>query len=220
VRGVLFDLDGTLVDSAADLGAALNKVRAAEGLAPVPLSRLRPYVSHGARGLLAAGMGVGPDDAEYPRLRDAFLDHYASALCVHTAPFEGIPALLAELKGRGLRWGVVTNKSRRFTEPLMHALAWETTAGCVVCGDSTANAKPHPGPLLLAGKELDLVPEECVYVGDAERDVQAANAAGMYSLVAEYGYIPEEEKSHDWRATGWIASPPEVLSWLPPLSAT
>jgi phosphoglycolate phosphatase len=216
VRAVLFDLDGTLLDSAADLAEALNRLREERGLPPVPVAQLRPHVSHGARGMLAAGMQIAPGDSDYIALRDRFLDLYEEALCVHTAPFEGVHETLLDIARRGLLWGVVTNKSRRFTEPLLKALHWPLPITCAISGDSAAKPKPHPDSLLLAARTLGVEAQACVYVGDAERDVQAANAAGMSSLVAEYGYISEDEKHREWPATGWIRSPAEVLDWLPP----
>src|SRR3954470_20663633 len=193
VDAVLFDLDGTLADTAPDLGAALNRVRLARGLAPLPLAHLRPHASHGARGLIGAGMGVRPEDEAYGELRDAFLDEYASALCVDSILFAGVAEMLQGIESRALKWGIVTNKGTRFTAPLLDALQLAGRANAIVCGDTTAHAKPHPAPLLYAAEQIGVAPERCVYVGDAERDVLAGVAAGMPAIVARYGYIEPHE---------------------------
>jgi len=194
ISGVLFDLDGTLVDSAPDLGAAVNAMRVKRGLAPLDEAVLRPHASHGARGLVGAGFALSPDHADFPPLRDEFLAIYAGALCVRTAVFPEVPALLAALDAAGLPWGIVTNKASRLTLPLLEALNMATCTSCVVCGDTTARAKPFPDPLLEAARRLDVPPLECLYVGDAERDVQAGLAAGMTTIVARYGYIASSER--------------------------
>jgi N-acetyl-D-muramate 6-phosphate phosphatase len=215
VDAVLFDLDGTLADTAPDLAAALNRVRSEQGLAMLPLAALRPYASHGARGLLAAGMGVGPGQADYETLRTAFLDHYAAALCVESTLFAEVAALLDALDARALRWGIVTNKAQRFTVPLLAALGLAPRAGTVVCGDTTPHAKPHPAPLLFAADRLGVAPERCVYVGDAERDIIAGGAAGMPTIVARYGYLEPHDEPAGWPADGIIDSPSALLDWLP-----
>lgn len=215
VRGVLFDLDGTLIDSAPDLGAAVNRMRTLRGLAALADAELRPHASHGARGLVGAGFGVTPEQPEFPQLRDEFLACYADALCVRSVVFPGVPALLDTLDAAGVPWGIVTNKATRLTLPLLDALHLRRRAGCVVCGDTTARAKPYPDPLLAAADLLALPPTACVYVGDAERDVEAGNAAGMATLVARYGYIRQDEKPELWPAHGHLYSPLELLSWLP-----
>ena len=215
VVAVLFDLDGTLADSAGDLAAAVNRMRRERGLPPVSVSMLRPHASAGARGLLGAGMGVTPDDAEYPALRDQFLAYYASGLADTTSLFDGIPALLDELDARRLPWGIVTNKADRYTQPVVDALGLKTRAAAIVSGDTTAHPKPHPAPLLHAAALLDVAAAQCVYVGDDLRDVVAGNAAGMSTIVAEYGYLGEKGCSDDWPATGWIERPLDLLQWLP-----
>jgi N-acetyl-D-muramate 6-phosphate phosphatase len=215
VQAVLFDLDGTLADSAGDLAAAVNRIRHERGLPPVPVATLRPHASAGARGLLGAGMGVSPADAEYPALRDRFLAYYAVSLATTTALFDGIAPLLDALDARGLRWGIVTNKAERFTQPVVAALGLAGRAGVVVSGDTTAHPKPHPAPLLHAAGSLDVDAAQCVYVGDDLRDVIAGNAAGMPTIVAEYGYLGEPGCADDWPATGWIAEPLALLDWLP-----
>jgi 2-phosphoglycolate phosphatase len=215
VSAVLFDLDGTLADSAGDLAGAVNRIRHERGLAPVPVDALRPHASAGARGLLGAGMHVMPDDPEYPRLRDQFLEYYAAGLAITTVLFEGVAQLLDQLDARALRWGIVTNKAQRYTDPVVAALGLAPRAAVVVSGDTTPHPKPHPAPLLHAAQCLDLDPARCVYVGDDLRDVIAGNAAGMATIAAEYGYLGESGCADDWPATGRIANPLALLDWLP-----
>jgi phosphoglycolate phosphatase len=215
VDAVLFDLDGTLADTAPDLGAALNRVREDRGLAPVPLEQLRPYASHGARGLIGAGFAIAPGEPDYVPLRDAFLAQYAAALCVATVLFADMEAVLAALDTRALRWGIVTNKATRFTAPLLDALRLVARAGTVVCGDTTPHAKPHPAPLAFAARQLGVAPSRCVYLGDARRDVEAGKAAGMATLVARWGYIEPGDAPDTWAADGIVDAPGELLDWLP-----
>ena len=214
VRAVLFDLDGTLADTASDLARALNRVRAERGLGPVPPAMTRPHTSKGARGLLGVGMGVAPEHATYESLRDRFLGYYAEDLCVDTKLFDGVPELLGTLRERGLAWGVVTNKPERFTFPLMRRLDPDGGASCIVCGDTTPKAKPFPEPLLHAAREMEIAPRECLYVGDDLRDVQAARAAGMSVVVAAWGYLGDAGDPAGWGADAVIAHPREVLSHL------
>ncbi len=213
-NAVLFDLDGTLADSVEDLAAALNAVRAERGLDAVASAELRAYASSGARGLLGAGMGVGTDHPDYRPLRDSFLAHYGRLLAVKTRLFDGIPALLDALDAAGLRWGIVTNKFARFTEPVVAALGIAGRARAVVSGDTTPTPKPHPAPLLLAARMLGVTPAHCVYVGDDLRDILAGNAAGMVTLVARWGYIPPGEDPDAWPASGWLDGPGDVLGWF------
>jgi phosphoglycolate phosphatase len=215
VDAVLFDLDGTLADTAGDLSGALNRVRAERGLSPVPMAGLRAHASSGARGLLDAGMGITPEAADYKELREAFLAHYAACLADTTVLFPGVAELLDAIERRGLRWGIVTNKFARFTGPVLSALALTQRASMVVSGDTTPHPKPHPAPLLHAATGLKLPPSRCMYVGDDLRDILAGNAAGMATIVAEYGYIGAGETCDAWPATGWIADPLALLQWLP-----
>ncbi|CAG0952313.1 N-acetyl-D-muramate 6-phosphate phosphatase [Burkholderiales bacterium] len=213
-HAVLFDLDGTLADTAADLAGALNRQRQRHGLAPLPFEQLRPHASHGARGLLAEGFGVAPEDARFAELREEFLALYAQALCVETHLFRGADALLNTLEARGLRWGIVTNKVAALTHPLLELLGLAQRAGCVVCGDTTPHPKPHPEPLLHAARSLAVPASACLYVGDGERDMQAARDAGMAGLVARYGYIAGHEQPETWPALGIIDAVGEVLEHL------
>lgn len=213
-RAVLFDLDGTLADTAPDLAAALNRLRRDHGLAALALELVRPYASSGARGLLQVGFGLTPEDPHFERLRDAFLDHYEARVCVETGLFPGIPELLDAIEQRGMAWGVVTNKASRFTPRIVTALGLEQRASCVVCGDTTPHIKPHPAPLLHAAGQLALPPAQCWYVGDDLRDVQAAHAAGMRSVAAAYGYLGTGSAPHTWNADVVIAQPLDLMSLL------
>ena len=214
IGAVLFDLDGTLADTALDLGFALNQQLRVHGLMPVPQEMIRPQASHGARGLLKLGFGVTPESPNFAALRNEFLALYAQHICDHTVLFPGVLELLQALETRGLPWGVVTNKPARFTLPLMQALKLERRAACIISGDTTAHSKPHPEPLLTASAQVSAPPATCLYVGDAERDVAAALAAGMRTLIANYGYIADEERPDTWGAHGRIDAPQDVLDYL------
>ena len=214
VAAVLFDLDGTLADTALDLGFALNQQRQRHGLAPLAHEKIRPQASHGARGLLKLGFDVTPEMPNFADLRTEFLELYSKHICDHTVLFPGTADLLHELETRGLRWGVVTNKPARFTLPLLRALNLEQRAACIISGDSTANTKPHPEPLLTAAAQVRVAPSACLYVGDAERDVEAAVAAGMPVLIANYGYLDKNDRPETWGAQGRIDTPLEILSYL------
>lgn len=215
ISAVLFDLDGTLADTAGDLTNALNRVRAGRGLSPLPVSALRAYASSGARGLLAAGLDMEPAHPEYKTLRDEFLAYYAVGLADTTRLFDGITALLDALDARDLPWGIVTNKAERYTTPVVAALGLDARARTIVSGDTTPHPKPRPEPLLHAATALALPPAACVYVGDDLRDIVAGNAAGMPTIVAKYGYLGDPDTTSEWPATGWIDYPLELLAWLP-----
>ncbi len=210
-RAVLFDLDGTLADTAPDLGAAVNRLRVERGLTELPLEHYRPWASAGARGLLRAGFGLAPGDPDYEPLREAFLGRYAQAVCVHTRLFPGNSELIAELGARGIAWGIVTHKATRFTTAIVAALG--IAPACVVCGDTTPHIKPHPAPLLHAAGGLGLEARDCCYVGDDLRDVQAARAAGMRVVAVEYGYCGDASP-HSWNADAVIARPLDLLEYL------
>ena len=215
-QAVLFDLDGTLADTAPDLARALNRVRAAHGLEAMPLETTRPYTSSGARGLLKIGFGLNPGDESYEALKLEFLQFYAAEICVDTRLFDGMEELLLQLEAKRLAWGVVTNKAERFTLPLMQRLRLGGRAACIVGGDTTARLKPHPDPLLHAAAALNLSPSACIYVGDDLRDVQAARAAGMRVLAAKYGYLGDGGAIESWQADAIIEHPREVLDFLHP----
>jgi N-acetyl-D-muramate 6-phosphate phosphatase len=211
---ILFDLDGTLADTAGDLGYALNLQLQARGRAAVPIELIRPHASSGARGLLRLGFNLEPDSPEFQAMRSEFLDLYAGNLARTTALFPGIAELLDEIEARGLRWGIVTNKPERFTLPLIEAIGLHLRAACVVCGDTTPHPKPDPAPLLHACDLLQLSPSACIYVGDDERDIVAARAAGMDSMAALYGYLGENSDPRKWGATACIDDPRDLLPIL------
>ena len=213
-RAVLFDLDGTLADTAPDLARALNRVRAALGLAPMPLAITRSYTSSGARGLLKVGFDLEPGDDRYDALRQQFLEFSAAEICVDTRLFEGMAELLDQLDRDRVPWGVVTNKAERYTLPLLEGLHLAERAACVVGGDTTGRLKPHPDPLLHAAGALQLHPSACLYVGDDLRDVQAARAAGMPVIAAKYGYLGDGGSIESWQADGIIDHPRDLLDYL------
>lgn len=210
-RAVLFDLDGTLLDTAPDMVEALNRLRTEQGLDPMAFAAARPQVSHGALALVRLGF---PDAADHEPLRLRYLELYRERLAVETRPFDGVPEVLAALERSGTPWGVVTNKPAWLTLPLMDAMDLTRRAAVIVSGDTVSERKPHPLPLLHAAQRLELAAAECLYVGDAERDVQAAVAAGMPVLVALFGYIDARETPRRWPANGWISAPLETLDWL------
>jgi phosphoglycolate phosphatase len=214
VRAVLFDLDGTLIDSAPDLGAAADKMRVDRGLPSLPLEKYRPMAGAGARGMLGIAFGMTPDAPDYETMREEFFVNYENAMTERTVIFEGIPALVANLLELGIRWGVVTNKSMRFTGPLTRQIPLFRSAGAIVGGDSTPHAKPHPEPLLEAARRLKVEPRQCIYVGDDERDIVAGRAAGMPTVAAMYGYLGSNAKTHEWGADAHIASPLELVALL------
>lgn len=215
LRAVLFDLDGTLADTAPDLARALNLLRHDRELPPLPVAALRPHASSGARGLIRAGLGIERDHPEFPGLRESFLAHYENALCVDTRLFPGIAGLLSALDDASIPWGVVTNKAARFTLPLMRLLNLDQRISCVVCGDTTSHLKPHPAPLLHACRAMALAAEQCVYLGDDLRDIEAAHAAGMASIAVRWGYLGDNVKLESWGADAVIEEPLDALNFLP-----
>ncbi|MBA3772069.1 MAG: HAD-IA family hydrolase [Ramlibacter sp.] len=214
IRAVLFDLDGTLIDSAPDLGMAADRMRTYRGLPSLPLERYRPMAGAGARGMLGVAFGITPEHPDYESLREEFFQNYENCMTQRTFAFEGIAELISQLLGRGLSWGVVTNKSMRFTQPLTQRMSLFATASTVVGGDSTPHAKPHPAPLLEAARQLRVEPIQCVYVGDDQRDVAAGLAAGMGTVAATYGYLGGSADTMEWGAHAQIHSPLELLALL------
>lgn len=213
VKALLFDFDGTLADTAADLCVAVNRLRAERGLDALPVDQARPYASSGARGLLRAAFGMTPEHPDYEVMRDAFLRHYAECLDQHTTLFPGIAPLIEQLVARDIAWGIVTNKATRFTERIVAGLG--LAPDCVVCGDTTPHSKPHPAPLLHAAQVLALAPASCWYIGDDLRDVQAARAAGMRAIAVEYGYHGIENGGpQSWYADAVITHPLELLAQI------
>jgi 2-phosphoglycolate phosphatase len=214
IEAVLFDLDGTLADTAPDLGSALNRLLAENGRPALALEYSRKLTSSGARGMILAGFGITPEHQDYAALQVRFLDLYEQAVCVHTRLFPGMEDLLAQIESRKMAWGIVTNKASRFTLPLVAALAVDKRAACVVSGDTTSRLKPAPDSLLHAAVEIGIAPPNCMYVGDDLRDIQAARAAGMPVVAATYGYLGDGELPETWGADALIASPIELLDFL------
>jgi 2-phosphoglycolate phosphatase len=214
IDAVLFDLDGTLIDSAPDLGAAADKMRTDRGLAPLAPELYRPMAGAGARGMLGVAFDLTPDHADYADLREEFFVNYENAMTQRTSVFEGVADLIGQLLQRQLAWGVVTNKSVRFTEPLTRAMPLFATARTIISGDTTSHAKPHPEPLFEAARRLGLAPSRCLYVGDDERDIVAGLAAGMGTVAATYGYLGQKTDIASWGAHAAINSPAELLQLL------
>ena len=213
-RVVLFDLDGTLVDSAPDLAGAGNEMRMQRGLPALPYEQLRPMVGSGARGMVGAALRVTPDDPDFAALRDEFLARYEARLTRETRIFDAVLPVLAALDSASIRWGIVTNKVARYTHPVVQGLGLASRAAVVICGDSTPHSKPHPAPLLEAARRIGVAASGCVYVGDDLRDVQAGRAAGMRTVAAAWGYLGLGEPIDAWNADAVIDSPSELLQWL------
>ncbi|MFN4360779.1 MAG: HAD-IA family hydrolase [Hylemonella sp.] len=214
IEAVLFDLDGTLIDSAPDLGAAADQMRTDRGLPPLPLERYRPMAGAGARGMIGVAFGLTPEDPGYNALREEFMANYERCMTARTYAFAGIPELIEQLLQRELAWGVVTNKIERFTLPLTGAMPLFASAGAIVGGDTTPHPKPHPAPLFEAARRLGLEPQRCLYVGDDERDIVAGLAAGMGTVAATYGYLGAKGDVSAWGAHASINSPTELLQLL------
>jgi phosphoglycolate phosphatase len=214
VRAVLFDLDGTLIDSAPDLGAAADKMRTDRGLSSLQLDAYRPMAGAGARGMLGIAFGMTPEHPDFPAMREEFFRNYESCMTQRTYVFEGVAQLIESLVERDVAWGVVTNKSMRFTAPLTKGMPLFASARAVVGGDSTPHAKPHPAPLLEAARQVGVKPIECLYVGDDLRDVQAGKAAGMPTVAALYGYLGSQGDVASWGADERIETPLALLQLL------
>lgn len=214
IRAVLFDLDGTLIDSAPDLGDAADKMRTDRGLASLPEEMYRPMAGAGARGMLKVAFGITPEHADYDAMREEFFVNYEHAMTVRTYVFDGVQEVIESLRQRDLLWGVVTNKMARFTDPLTQAMPLFATASTIVSGDTTPHAKPHPEPMFEAARRLGLAPELCLYVGDDERDIVAGRAAGMRTVAASYGYLGEKTNIVSWGADLHIDSPVKLLKLL------
>lgn len=211
-RAILFDLDGTLADTAPDLAAAVNLLRTARGLEPTPYDILRPTASAGARGMIGAAFGLAPGDEGYEELRLQWFDNYQNAMAVLSTLFDGIPELLQGISDNGMQWGIVTNKPARFTDPLVGMIGLDH-AGCVISGDTMPQPKPHPGPLLEGARRLGIAPEQCWYVGDDQRDVEAGRAAGMLTVACTWGYCGSVDPA-TWGADVLLDTPHALLKLL------
>jgi phosphoglycolate phosphatase len=214
VEAVLFDLDGTLIDSAPDLGAAADKIRTDRGLPALPYELYRPMAGAGARGMLQVALDMLPDHPDFEAAKEEFLTNYQNCLTQRTQAFPGVAELLLSLRAKRLVWGIVTNKSKRFTEPLVEAMPLLAQAHTVVSGDTTPYSKPHPEPLFEAARRLGVDPQRCVYVGDDERDMVAGLAAGMGTVAATYGYLGQKAEVSAWGAHAHIDLPVQLLQLL------
>ena len=214
IKAVLFDLDGTLADTALDLGGALNTMLREQGLPEVSMDEIRPVASHGASGLLKLGMNLDKTDPNHARLRQQYLDTYETCFDKDTVLFEGIDALVQAIHARGLKWGIITNKPHTFTHRLVPQLGFSVAPDVVVSGDTTAEAKPSTKPMFYACEQIDIAPEACLYVGDAERDMQAGKNAGMKTVLVSWGYIHADDKTEEWPADSVIDTPEQLLQLL------
>jgi len=214
IKTVLFDLDGTLADTAPDLAFALNELLLENNKTALPLEMIRPVVSHGGKAIIELGFGISANNSEFEVLRQRFLDIYLVNIVNQTTLFEGIAEVLTQIESKNLNWGIVTNKPAWLTAPLMEQLKLTNRAVSIISGDTLQQCKPHPAPMLLASKEAGSEATECLYVGDAERDIIAGNNAGMKTLVALYGYIGTNDTPANWKANGSINHPLEILDWL------
>jgi len=214
IHTILFDLDGTLVDTAPDLGHALNIQLSRHGKSTLSDATIRPFASHGSRGLIGLGFGITPADASFLALRDEYLNIYDTVFTRSPVLLQGIAALLQVIESKGLKWGVVTNKPRRFTQPLIKSMGLDQRAACVVSGDDAPQPKPSPATLLMACEQMNVKPENCIYIGDAERDIQAGKAAGMQTAVALFGYIDNSDKPQDWGADVMLHKPEDLLDLI------
>jgi len=214
IKAVLFDLDGTLLDTANDLGIALNRLRASHAETDLPLELIRPAAGKGCKGLLKLGLNMEESHPDFAQFSDKLLDYYLEHLLDTTRLFAGMELVLEYLENANIPWGIVTNKPGKFTQKLVDGLQLSSRAGCIISGDTLPNRKPHPEPILHACKLLQHQPADCLYVGDAEIDMIASKMAGTASLVALYGYISEEDKPHSWQADGYIQRPTDILAWI------
>jgi len=214
ISAVLFDLDGTLADTAPDLIEALNHLLVANGLEAKPHDEIRPHVSNGGAAIIEAGFGFGAENPKFEPLKREFVAFYLENICRYTTLFDGFNALLNELERRSIPWGVVTNKPAYLTDPLMAGLGLAERAVCIISGDTTSHAKPHPEPILHACQLADVAPQQALYVGDAVRDIEAGQRAGTYTLVALFGYLAEDDQPETWGADGLVKKPSDILTWL------
>lgn len=214
LRTVLFDLDGTLLDTAPDLASALNQVLVENQREVLPFETIRPWVSHGGPALIGYGFQLEPEDPDFEPLRERLLEIYRANIAVQTRLFPGMAEVLDELEARQLKWGVVTNKPGWLTEPLLEQLGLHTRCACIVSGDTLKERKPHPAPLLHACTLTGSQVEECLYVGDAQRDIEAGRNARMKTLVALFGYLADDDRPADWQADGMLQQPADLLEWL------
>ena len=211
---MLFDLDGTLVDTAPDLAFALNSLLQQQGFDPLPYDLIRPVASHGSPGLLSLGFGINSEHPDYPSLQQQFLTLYQENIIRETRLFEGMEKVLSSLEAANIPWGVITNKPAFLTEPLLNKLNLSQRAACIVSADTTPHSKPHPAPMLHACKVIDHEPTDCIYIGDAQRDIDAGKNVKMQTVTARYGYLTEDDQAESWLADAMIDHPTELLQWI------
>jgi 2-phosphoglycolate phosphatase len=211
---VLFDLDGTLVDTAPDLTSCLNKALSIHGLVPVSVETIKPFISFGALAMIDESQNEPVSDVLRANVLETMLDLYQNNIAEHTVFFEGMADTLDIIEAQGLKWGVVTNKRERFTNRLMDALKLTDRAACIISGDTTDNPKPHVEPMLAACKKAEVKPQECVYIGDAVHDVAAGKNAHMKTLAALYGYLKPGDTPETWGADALIESPGRLAAWI------
>lgn len=214
VRGLLLDLDGTLADTGPDMASALNALLIEHGKDALPYVQIRPWVSHGGAALTRLGFDLDPDTPSFKALHQRFLRHYEDNICRETRLFDGMEGVLSYCERSGIHWGIVTNKPAYLTEPLIAALGLSARAACVVSGDTLEQRKPHPAPLLHGCELIGAEPADTVYVGDAERDIQAGRRAGLHTLIAGFGYLRTTDDPYSWGADGIVADPPAIVEWL------
>lgn len=220
LQAVLFDLDGTLLDTAPDLAGAVNDMRRERGLAAMPLSELAPMCSFGGRGMLGKGLDLQPEDDDYRATYDAFIEAYRQRMTRDTRAYDGIRALVQALVAGQRRWGVITNKTEALAIPIMDHMAFDPAPACVIGGDSAGVAKPDPAPMFLACERVGVDPARCVYIGDSDRDIAAGHAAGMATIGVAYGYIPPGDDIHAWNADLVVDSVAELLPAIERLAHT
>jgi N-acetyl-D-muramate 6-phosphate phosphatase len=211
---VLFDLDGTLVDTAPDLAFALNSLLLEQGQEPLPYEDIRPAASHGSIALLKLGFDLSPQDDNFKSLQQRFIELYQDNIDRETALFEGMEEVITKLEANNISWGIITNKPAFLTDPLVAKLGLAERAACVVSGDTTAHSKPHPAPMLHACDLINHDPHDCLYIGDAKRDIEAGKNARMKTITARWGYLSEHDKPENWQADAIIDHPSEILQWI------
>ena len=210
IKTVLFDLDGTLADTAIDLANALNAIRVLHNMSALPLKTIRPTVSLGGNAMIKLAFGLEENDVGFTEIRDQFLNHYRENIAAETVLFSGMEQVLNSLEENNIKWGIVTNKTSWLTEPLLKALSLDERCACVVSGDTTKERKPHPAPIIYACDLMKSEPGSTVYIGDAQRDIEAGRRAGTKTLIALYGYIDEDENPESWQADGMVTTPLEI----------
>jgi 2-phosphoglycolate phosphatase len=211
---VLFDLDGTLVDTAPDLAFALNTLLEEQGQATLPYEDIRPVASHGSVALLKLGFGISPENGGFKSLQQRFIELYQHNIDRETVLFDGMEAVIDKLDTSNISWGIITNKPAFLTDPLVEKLGLAERAACVVSGDTTAHSKPHPAPMLHACNLIKHNPHDCLYIGDAKRDIEAGKNARMQTITARWGYLGENDKPENWQADAIIDHPREILEWI------